>query len=503
MSGKKLLVDMQGSIRMTLTEGTDGKMMARGEFGRADVPTENGRIYPRKVWEKQIEMIRQPMAEGKVQGHLNHPSDGKTDLTKVSHVMKNIWMEDDGRILGEARICDNEFGKQLMSILDAGGAVGVSSRGMGSTRQDHASGKEIVEDDYSYITHDFVSDPAVKTSYPKITVEEKQIIKPVVESAVKQEKTMDVLTEEVVAKRINEATEAQKKTFENNLVEKMALLRESVEKEVRAEVMSDPKVVGAKLTVDQMVTALKPFIMKEDVDGEIAKRDQTIKDLQLQLEAKTKELQEMESSAKEIVENAKRIGMALFVERTLAKEQDRADLTEMLGDLKQFKTEAQLTEAIKKQKEKISEKKKKALKEKEMKESIEAKHQKEIKALKEENDKKNRALVESLRKEKTLAAQLYLEDRVKGNPNARLIKKLAEGISDKRKIDDLVSTHSIASSSTSLYNNVNERLSRLDNVKRAGNLVEEQLAKADGTDKPNKTFTKDVDAEIAELGGMI
>ena len=167
---KKVLIDMAGTIRLQLSESKDGgKLVARGEFGRADVATQNGRLYPRKLWEREISRIQKAIAEGKVMGQLEHPTDGKTALSRVSHIITGLEIHDDGRIIGEARILDNEHGRQLRSILEGGGSVGISSRGMGSTAMESTG--EVVQDDYQYMTHDFVADPAVITSYPKFVSE--------------------------------------------------------------------------------------------------------------------------------------------------------------------------------------------------------------------------------------------------------------------------------------------------------------------------------------------
>jgi len=512
MADKRLLIDRQGTVAMTLAEDAGGRMIARGEFGKADVPTENKRVYPRKIWESQIARVTQEMNEGKILGELDHPADGKTSVKRASHLMRRLWIEDDGRVMGEAVILDNDYGKQLKSIFDAGGQVGVSSRGMGSTRMSEG-GIEIVEDDYSYMTHDFVADPAVKSSYPKVTVEQvaatesiEKKVNPVVESnpAILKENVMEkMLTEEQVAKQLNEATEALKKTFEDSLTEKAALMRESIEKSVRAELMTAPELVGAKASLEQIVAAVKPFIVKEDRDEAMVALQKENAELKVQLEGKVKEIAEMEKAAVEIVEGSKRMGLSIFFERAMSKDEDRVEISEMIGDLKQYADEKSLEEAIKKAKDKAAEKKKAALEKKKMKEDADAKTNAKIKALEEQNAKTNRALEESLSKEKSLAAKIYLEERIKGNPNARLIRKLAEGVVEKRKIDNIVKENAVAVGNGTVYNSVNERLARLDAVRadKDKKIVEDQLAEANGKSKSKEVTVEDVDAEIAQVTG--
>jgi hypothetical protein len=216
---KKTLVDLAGSIKLQLTEGFEGgkHIMARGEFGRADVPTQNRRVYPRKVWDREIKKIQEAIAAGKVMGHISHPADGKTDLHKVSHIITGLHMDDEGRIIGEAKILDNEYGRQLRSILEAGGAVGISSRGMGSTAMGE-DGSEVVQEDYQYMTHDFVADPAVLTSYPTFQTEVKWMDAPVMTETSDKEKEMKIKKSKVQleakaageAQDLNQAPEVQK-----------------------------------------------------------------------------------------------------------------------------------------------------------------------------------------------------------------------------------------------------------------------------------------------------
>lgn len=235
---KKVLVDFASAISLTLQESSDGGkfLFARGEFGRADVPTQNRRTYPRKVWQREIQRIQEAIKAGKVLGHLEHPSTGKTSLEKVSHIITGLDMQDDGTIVGEAKILNNEYGRQLRSILEAGGAVGVSSRGLGSTMMGE-DGMEVVQDDYSYMTHDFVADPAVITSYPKFQTEVRWIEpKSVVVEAAKKEQEMEKEQKAVEKEMPVEAPEAE-----------MSL------EQIKAEIEGMLKGKDAKAMLDQLV----------------------------------------------------------------------------------------------------------------------------------------------------------------------------------------------------------------------------------------------------------
>lgn len=157
-----------------LVESSDGGgVVARGQFGKADIPTANRRIYPRSLYERELKVLHPKMKENQVFGELDHPGDGQTKLQRVSHLVTRAEMLADGRIMGEAKILpDTRNGKQLIAILKNGGKVGISSRGFGSVQVDE-EGYDVVQDDFQLLTWDFVADPAAGGSYPEFTTESK------------------------------------------------------------------------------------------------------------------------------------------------------------------------------------------------------------------------------------------------------------------------------------------------------------------------------------------
>jgi hypothetical protein len=160
---RTVLVDTIRGVRLQLVESskTRGKLVVRGEFAYIDRPTANGRVYRRHVLEKQIARLKEAMVEGGLFGHLDHPADGTTLLTKASHLVTKLEIDGD-TVFGEATIMDTPDGLTLKALYAAGARVGVSSRGFGSTRKDQ-NGNDEVQDDYELVTFDFVAEPAAST----------------------------------------------------------------------------------------------------------------------------------------------------------------------------------------------------------------------------------------------------------------------------------------------------------------------------------------------------
>ena len=149
-----------------------GKVMARGEFARCGVPTENGRIYTKDLWKREIARLGEAMRDRKVTGTADHPDSGKTSIGKISHLVTDLKIEGD-IVVGEAEILTETIeGRNLAALLKSKCKIGVSSRGFGTTRSD-GDGHEIVQDDYKLVTFDFVAEPADNNAYPEVFLEGK------------------------------------------------------------------------------------------------------------------------------------------------------------------------------------------------------------------------------------------------------------------------------------------------------------------------------------------
>ena len=160
--------------KMFLTESSAGekRLVASGQFGKADIPTANGRIYKRALWERELAKLMPKDKESQCFGELDHPQDGQTKLQRVSHLITDIKLRDDGTIEGTFTVLEEtRNGKQLIAILNGGGKVGVSSRGFGSVTQNE-DGLDVVADDFQLLTWDVVADPAAAGSYPEFEYKE-------------------------------------------------------------------------------------------------------------------------------------------------------------------------------------------------------------------------------------------------------------------------------------------------------------------------------------------
>jgi hypothetical protein len=156
---------------VTLDEGDSGGkwLVVEGILQRADAGNANKRVYPRAVLEKALsnEQFLESIKARGVLGELDHPSDGKSSLSKISHIVLESWMEPDGLVKGKVLVLNNPDGERLKELFRAGARVGISSRGSGSVRPGSGqwSGYNIVEDDFRLSTWDFVTTPSTFGAY--------------------------------------------------------------------------------------------------------------------------------------------------------------------------------------------------------------------------------------------------------------------------------------------------------------------------------------------------
>jgi len=127
-------------------------------FTQTDVENSNGRIYPRALMQREVDRVSKDIADGKMLGSADHPKSGNTELDKVSHLVKKMWIEKDGRGWASLSILNTNSGKNLKVILKSGAKLGVSTRGYG-TFDDKT---KIVSDDYRLTGLDVVANPSYK-----------------------------------------------------------------------------------------------------------------------------------------------------------------------------------------------------------------------------------------------------------------------------------------------------------------------------------------------------
>jgi hypothetical protein len=153
-------------LEYSLTESRGSDVLyLRGKYQQSDQKNENGRVYPRSLWENVLasEGVKKRIAKRGMFGELEHPSDGTTKFPRVSHIVTGIHIGNDGAILGVSEILPTPNGEILRVLAQRNTLIGVSSRGRGISEM--RNGVEVVSDNFELDTFDFVCSPSTLGAY--------------------------------------------------------------------------------------------------------------------------------------------------------------------------------------------------------------------------------------------------------------------------------------------------------------------------------------------------
>ena len=105
-------------------------------------------------------------------GELGHPDGPTINLDRVSHLITSLRQEGNNYV-GKARILDTPMGRVAKELLDEGIKLGVSSRGLGSIKEEN--GVKVVCDDFVLATAaDIVADPSAPDAFVNGIMEGKE-----------------------------------------------------------------------------------------------------------------------------------------------------------------------------------------------------------------------------------------------------------------------------------------------------------------------------------------
>lgn len=148
----------------TLKESTEngGRYIMKGILQKANTLNQNGRIYPMDILEREVRNYQKFIAENRALGELDHPESSVVELKNASHIVREAYMQGDV-CYGKVEILNTPSGQILKSLVDSGVTLGISSRGVGSTRKqgDH----QVVQDDFQLICWDFVTEPSTPGAF--------------------------------------------------------------------------------------------------------------------------------------------------------------------------------------------------------------------------------------------------------------------------------------------------------------------------------------------------
>jgi len=173
----KLITEEISNVKIiTEGKGASKKLYIEGVFLQGDIKNRNGRMYPMETLAKEVGRYNETFVQkGRALGELGHPDGPTVNLDRVSHKITSL-VQEGSNFKGKAQILNTPMGKIASSLLDEGVMLGVSSRGVGSLREDRGGVKVVGEDFMLATAADIVADPSAPDAFVQGIMEGKEWI---------------------------------------------------------------------------------------------------------------------------------------------------------------------------------------------------------------------------------------------------------------------------------------------------------------------------------------
>ena len=163
----KLITELNEEVKYIFEEDEKTKKknyFIEGIFMQGDIKNRNGRMYPKDVLAKEAARYnKEYIQKNKAYGELGHPQGPTINLERESHMIKELT-PDGSNFMGKAKVLDTPYGNIVKNLIDEGAQLGVSSRGMG-TLKDNRGSQEVQSDFMLSTAADIVADPSAPEAF--------------------------------------------------------------------------------------------------------------------------------------------------------------------------------------------------------------------------------------------------------------------------------------------------------------------------------------------------
>ncbi len=148
--------------RIITESSEDGKnLYMKGICIQGGVKNANQRVYPVSEIHNAIKTVNEQVTGGySVLGEVDHPSNLRINLDRVSHMITEMWM-DGPNGYGKLKILPTPMGNLVKTMLESGVKLGVSSRGSGEVNESNGEVRN-----FEIVTVDVVAQPSAPNAYP-------------------------------------------------------------------------------------------------------------------------------------------------------------------------------------------------------------------------------------------------------------------------------------------------------------------------------------------------
>jgi len=163
----KLICEQIENVRYVTEAKESGKKdyFIEGIFMQGNIQNRNGRLYPVSILQKEAERyMKESVQQNRAYGELGHPQGPSINLDRVSHMIKEL-RQDGNNFYGRAKIMDTPMGNIVKNLMDEGASLGVSTRGMGSIKENKQGFMEVQDDFHLATAADIVADPSAPDAF--------------------------------------------------------------------------------------------------------------------------------------------------------------------------------------------------------------------------------------------------------------------------------------------------------------------------------------------------
>jgi len=163
----KLICEQMENVRYVTEAKESGKKdyFIEGIFMQGNIQNRNGRMYPVSILQKEAERyMKESVQQNRAYGELGHPQGPSINLDRVSHMIKEL-RQDGNNFYGRAKIMDTPMGNIVKNLMDEGASLGVSTRGMGSIKENKQGFMEVQDDFHLSTAADIDADPSAPDAF--------------------------------------------------------------------------------------------------------------------------------------------------------------------------------------------------------------------------------------------------------------------------------------------------------------------------------------------------
>lgn len=162
----KLITELNEDVKYFVEEKEGKKhVFIEGIIMQGEIENRNGRMYRIDTLEKEMNRYNeQYVSKNRAYGELGHPAGPTINLERACIMFKKLYREGNN-VMGKAKVLDTPMGNIVKGLIGEGASLGISSRGMGSIKE-NANGIMEVQNDFHLATAgDIVADPSAPDAF--------------------------------------------------------------------------------------------------------------------------------------------------------------------------------------------------------------------------------------------------------------------------------------------------------------------------------------------------